>query len=176
MTLYRLALVLILVGGTAQANEPAPLKSYTLTDLKQVVSNSPKCDALRGQLEQFTKHPVSLQFTKQGKEGEHSAQDASGQVTNHTHTTVKQTVNGNLVHTVGMGTFELNKEKIDYVLEVSANLDNPDHRYLYPIILASDSARCYFTALVKPSEETIAAFKQSIRSGAVKKGTNLHQP
>lgn len=170
-----LGVMVLLIPFTSVRAVDSPVKTYTLVDLKQAVSNSPKCDAFYESLKPLTQAPFSLQFNEPSETGERTVQHLGGQLVNHTHTTMKQSVNGNLVHRVGMGTFELNGEKIDYVMEIGADLDNPDHQYLYPTILASDNARCYCTALVKPDEATVTAFKKSIQSGAVAQNTDLHQ-
>jgi hypothetical protein len=171
---------LLLVAGIAIDMEKtvapaAPgLKIYTLADLRRSVTNSEQCKPFYNDLKQLTKKPIKLQFSQNpDNENDVTANDLSGQIKNYTHTMVKQTVSGGAVNRVGMGTFEFKKQKIDYVIEVSGNIDHSNHHYLYPIILASHNAHCYYTALLKPDDETAEAFKQSIRSGAVAKKTDL---
>ncbi len=158
----------------AQADASKPVKTYTLIDLKPVITNSAKCDACLQDLQPLTKAPFSLQFTKQEEEGKHSVTHLSGLIGDHTHTTVMQTVAGNIVHRIGIGTFVINGKKVDYMAMFSADLDNPSHNYLYPITLAFENGHCSYTALLKPSEETVAAFKKNISSGAVSQGLDLH--
>lgn len=162
------------VSVFAAENNSQPVKTYILTDLRKMIGNGPQCDAFNKDLEGLTKNSFVMQFTKQ-EEGKHSVNDLSGQISNHTHTTVKQSVKNNFVQRVGIGTFELNSKKIDYVLSVSADLDNEKHEYLYPMILSTADARCSCSALLKPDAATVEAFKKSIQSGAVAKGTDLHQ-
>ncbi len=160
--------------SAVQADASKPIKTYTLVDLKPVITNSAKCDACLQDLQPLTKAPFSLQFTKHEEEGKHSVAHLSGLVGDHTHTTVMQTVSGNIVHRIGVGTFAINGKKVDYMAMFSADLDNPSHSYLYPITLAFENGHCSYTALLKPSEETVAAFKKNVRSGAVAQGLDLH--
>lgn len=171
-----LVVLLVVVNATdaESISHASSTKTYTLTKLRQVVSNHDECSAFYKDLKQLTKNPVSLQFAPSSK-SRIAAKDSSGQVANHSHSIVKQKVEGGTVHRVVTGEFKLNKQKVDYVAEISANLNNADHQYLYPIILASHNAQCYYTALIKPSDDTVAAFKKSIQSGHAAKGTDIHQ-
>ncbi len=161
---------------SASAEDAPSIKTYTLKDLRPVVSNSGRCDAIHQELKALTQTPLSLQFSKHPeKEGHYLVSDMTGRLKEHTHTRAKQKAEGNRFHRTSTGSFEVNGQKVDYVADISADLDNPGHQYLYPVILAGDNARCYYTALIQPSEETVAAFKESVRSGAAAQGADLHQ-
>ena len=149
-------------------------KTYTLTQLHQVVSNHKECSAFYKELKQLTKNPVTLQFTPASK-SQIAAQDSSGQINNHSHSIMNQEVNGGIVNRTISGNFTMKDQQIDYAAAISAHPNNPDHKYIYPILLASHNAQCYYTALVNPSDETVAAFKKSIQAGHAAKGTDIHQ-
>ncbi len=155
--------------------EPAmpATKSYTLVDLQSVVSNSEHCAPFYEALKQLSEKPVVLEFKKNGHKRTLEVHDHSGQLSHHRHTTLKQKGQGKQLNRMGTGTFEFNHEKMDYLISISANVDNPNYQYLYPIILTSHQGQCYYTALVKPSEETVAAFKRKVASGAAAKGADL---
>jgi len=173
-----LSFSVLFVVTTAHAEDAvssASAKTYLLKDLRQTVSNSDKCSQHLSELQQLVTKPFVLNFAKdESVDGKHLVKDGSGQLDEHTHTTIKNSVDGNRVHRVGMGSFSVKGSKFDYVLEVSANLDNKEHHYLYPVIIAANDANCYYSAVVDPSDETVAAFKKSVESGAVSKGVDLH--
>lgn len=150
-------------------------KTYQLKDLRQVVSNSTECKSLLSGLRQWAKKPVSLQFYPASRRHHHTVKNVSGAGKNHSHKTAEQTIKGGKIHRTGLGSFELNGKKYDYVLEIAGNIDNPRHKYLYPIILFADDAQCYYTALLEPDAKTAQAFRESIASGAAAKGTDLHR-
>lgn len=153
----------------------SPIKTYTLHDLRRVVTNSPQCKPYYNDLKELAKKPISLQLAKTDEKGKHAAKDLSGRMSHHTHTTIKQNAKSNVINRIGMGSFKYKNENIDYVITISGNLDHEDHQYLYPVIFASHDAHCYYTALVKPSQETVESFKQHIRSGKAARGADLSQ-
>ena len=86
--IYFALIVFFAFSGVVRAADtgtsaPQSVKSYTLTNLQQVVSNGPKCAPFYSDLEKLTQNPVSLQFTPQAEDGKHATQDSSGQLLNH---------------------------------------------------------------------------------------------
>ena len=164
----------LIVGCVAVADAPAApaVKSYTLANLSSTVSNSNQCASFLAQLRQLSRQPVKLQFT-QVNENELSATDQSGQVTKYVHTTISQAVDGPLANRYNLGSFEFKGKRVEFVTKIAGNVDNPKHQYVYPAILSSHDGHCTYTALIKPSRDTVEAFKQSIRSGDVHKKTDL---
>lgn len=162
------------VRASVAAEAPAAnIKSYTFKDIRIAVSNSDVCEANLEDLKQLVE-PFSMQFTKTSGEGEHAAEHLSGPITDHTHTVIKQKISGTSIRRVGMGSFKIGETGYDYVMEVAADTANADHHYLYPVILSSSDADCYYTALLDPSDETVAAFKAHVASGAAAEETDLH--
>lgn len=175
-----LAVVVILAipfpsSATKTTQAAAPAKTYELVDLKQVVSNSDKCAVIHHSLEELAKKPFSLQFSPSADSKQHIVKHVDSEVKNHSNMGAKQVANGNKFQRTSFGSLKLKNEKIDYVMEISANLDNHNHQYLYPIILSGDEAQCYYTALVKPDTQTVESFKKSIVAGAATKEVDLHQ-
>ena len=170
-------IALIVTVPAAHAEEQMPTdttKTYSVSDLRLVVSNSTKCDSFYKNLQSLTVKPLKLQFTRDAADSNKcSTKDLSGQLSNHTHTTVKQSVEDDVARRVGVGTFELGKDKVDYVIDIASDPKNDHHLHLYPAILSGDSGRCYCTALVKPSRETVDAFKKHIQTGRFEKGADL---
>jgi len=148
-------------------------RQYTLSNIQSVVSNSEKCAGFHEALQQLSKNSIELAFKKGSHKNDLKAKDASGQLLDLKHTTIKQTEEEGVFHRIGIGSFEFQGEKIDYLVSIAANPSNPDHKYLYPIILESHHAQCYYTALVKPSEETTSKFKDNIGAGHASKGADM---
>jgi hypothetical protein len=171
-----LAALLLITIGLAQAgpkNVAPAKKTYTLVNLQKVVSNSDQCDALYSELEQFVKTPVDLQFANKAATKDLDVKELTGKVVNHNYSIAKQSVLGHTVHRTGLGFFEVDNQKINYIVEISADTEQADFKYLYPIILSGDNGHCYYTALLKPSDATIAAFKKNLDKGLVSKKTDL---
>ncbi|EKD73058.1 MAG: hypothetical protein ACD_45C00473G0012 [uncultured bacterium] len=148
-------------------------KTYKLEDLKNVVSNNSNCKTLYKDLQNLSKKPIEVQFTK-SDESTFIVQDKNNQLTKHNLVIVKQKADQNMINRIVMGALEVNHKKVDYVVEVAGDLNNKSHRYVYPIILAGENARCFFTALVKPDQTTIETFKKNIQAGNVTDGKDLY--
>ncbi|PIR25271.1 MAG: hypothetical protein COX62_07410 [Deltaproteobacteria bacterium CG_4_10_14_0_2_um_filter_43_8] len=129
-------LALTLFSGMLHAatHEAAP-KSYTLKDLRLIVSNGNECKPFYHNLKKFEKNPINLHFETPVK-GKHAVKHASADITNHTHSTVKQTVKNDKVHRIGMGTFDYKQEAVHYVVEVSADLKNEEHKHIHPLLMS----------------------------------------
>lgn len=156
------------------AATPATTKSYTLTDLQRVVSNSENCKPLYKALKKATQHPLVFQFAAQPNHENIAVTDPSNQITSHNYSILKQDIRGTVVHRIGTGTFMLNQQLVDYVIDVSADTSDSHFHYIYPIILLSDNAHCYYTGLIHPDATTVSTFKQNIAAGAVAQKTDLY--
>jgi hypothetical protein len=171
---WSLGFALLITAGVLQAASQDSLKkTYTLVNLQEAVYNSSKCQALYAELETFTKTPIELQFSTKRIGADLEVQESTGKVVRHSYGIARQSSLEHTVHRTGLGLFEVNKEQIHYVIEVSADTQQADFKYLYPIILSGDNGHCYYTALVKPSAETVAAFKKNMVRGLVTKKTDL---
>lgn len=126
-------LVLSVSVGHAVAADRASKtsKPYRLINLNKVVSNSDACKADYYDVKDFTKQDVQLNLANSG---------ASRRVT---------------------GTLEYNHQKLDYVVAVPASAESDKIPLLYPAILSTQNARCYYTALAKPSEAVAATPKKA---------------
>lgn len=170
---YMAAFVLITAGIAYAADIAAPsVKTYSVTDLKSIVSNHSHCQTLYTDLQKVTKKPILLQFIHQSGQS-FAVQDANNKLTKHSYAIVKQDADNNIVNRVGMGSFEVKGNKFDYVVEISGDVKHDNHKYHYPIILSSEAGHCYFTGLVRPSAGTVATFKKSIQTGHASEGSDL---
>ncbi|EKD55364.1 MAG: hypothetical protein ACD_60C00013G0006 [uncultured bacterium] len=165
-----LALSLLAVSAYAADNGA---KTYTLKDLKTAVSNHRHCKALSQDLQNLAKNPIVLQFTKQDQ-GVFTVQDQDNKITRHHLMIVKQNAMGNIMNRVVMGSLEINHKKVDYVVEVAADLTNKNHQYIYPTIISGENSHCFFTALLVPDKKTVAAFKKNVQSGNISDGKDLY--
>lgn len=155
-------------GITYAADTPvsSATKTYFLTQLQSVTSNSPRCESLYRDLQQLTKKSVNLEFTQVDKKN-FVVKDLAGKLVDHNYSIVKQKVKGHLVNRIGMGSFTINNKQINYVIEIAGNTDQKNYDYLYPMILSSDNGRCTYTGVVKPNPETITLLKKNIIDGHV---------
>jgi hypothetical protein len=147
-------------------------KTYQLSDLRRVVSNHENCKPLYHDLQNLAAHPVVLHFSNDSQTN-FTVLDEQGKQAHHTYKILKQDVKNNMVNRIGMGSFELDGKKVEYVIDIAADLNKKDFKYAYPMILSSENAHCYYTALLTPSKETAKAFQQHIQSGAAQKGSDL---
>ena len=158
-------------------NAAAVTKTYQLLHLKTVVSNSQNCAPLFRALVQATQQPLVLQFSpnlsssseNQSKKTTFSVTDNTGQLTSHNYSILQQEVNGPYVHRVGAGSFMLNQQKVDYVIDISADTSQPNFKYSYPAIFSTDNAHCTYVGLVEPDGQSVQDFKKNIDSGLVAK-------
>ncbi len=150
-------------------------KTYTLTKLRKAVANHEECSGFAQTLAQLQRKPLTMQFSAHSGKAKINAEDTSGQVANHTHSILKQSAAKGMIHRVVTGEFEFNGQSVEYVTDIVANLNNPNHEYLYPTILTSHDGQCAYTALIKPSDETVAAFKKNLTTGHAAKGTDIYK-
>jgi hypothetical protein len=159
--------------SNAYATQPSSTKAYTVTNLQRVVSNHANCQLVHHALQQFFKKPVMLQFSSNSDNTNFEAKDLAGKSSDHSYSIIKEDIKDNVVNRVSVGSFMLDKHKINYVVEISADISQKNFKYHYPIILDSESGHCYYTALVKPDAKTVAQFKNNIQNRSVAKGADL---
>lgn len=166
----------LLATNIAMADtKPVVHKTYSIEELKRVVTNSPSCHLIFDSLKELASRHVRLSFTPTGKTGSFTMTDLRGVMKNSTFTILKEKSNSHSINRVGMGSFELDHQKIDYVIQVGVDLNKPAKDYLYPMILSGDTRLCYYSALLKPNENTTMRFKRNILAGKVKQGNDLTQ-
>ena len=168
-----LFLLIVSIASSCVYATEAPLKTYQLKNLQRAVSNHENCAPLYKSLQQLASRPIELEFSSRSEQNNFDVKDMSNRIANHSYQIVKQEINGNMVNRVGMGTFELNHHRLEYMLAISADLDRKNYKYTYPIVISGENAHCFYTAMLQPSNETIAAFKKSIQAGAVNKSVDL---
>ncbi|MDP1574601.1 MAG: hypothetical protein Q8L78_06700 [Coxiellaceae bacterium] len=170
-----LTVTTLLIANIALADTTAtaPHKTYTLVKLQRVVTNSPSCRPIFDSLKSLSSNHIHLSFKPTGEKGNFVVTDLKGVMQNSTFKILKEHVSAQSINRVGMGSFELNKQKIDYVIQVGVDLSKSTKDYLYPVILSGDTHLCYYSALLKPSEETTTAFKKNIQAGTVNNGNDL---
>lgn len=165
---------LAVCSSMALAASSQSFKTYQVTDLKLVVNNSSSCATTYTSLKKWMSQPVSFQFSKDNTQADsYNVTDTSQQPQNHHYTIVSQKANGSVVDRVGMGSFNLNNQPIEYVVSIAADTSQTNFKYIYPVIIASNNAHCYFTALIHPDAATVASFKKHVNSGAAAAKTDL---
>jgi len=147
-------------------------KTYTLSNVALVVSNSDNCGTIFNSLSKLAEQPLKLQFSSTEQNTKFNVKNSEETLKNHSHTIVKQDVS-DTVYRVGTGAFELDGHKVEYVITTSTDVKNENYKHLYPVILSGDSARCYFTALIAPDAETTADFIKDVKSGDAAKAVDL---
>lgn len=151
--------------------DEAPTKTYRLMNLQRVTSNHPNCHTIYQSLQKLTTRSVNFSFASQGDALD--VNDKQSVLKNHTYRIVSQTADNQMVNRVGLGSFDLADNHIEYVITTSADLNKAGYKYLYPMILFSENAHCYYMALLKPNKKTIEDFKKHIQSGSVNNKTDL---
>ena len=159
----------------ADSSISAPFKIYTVSNVERVISNSPECRPTYNALKTLTKKDVRLKFTRTGKSGNFVMTDLDNVLKNLTFTILKEESKPHKINRIGTGSFELNQEKIDYVIQVGVHLNETMTPYEYPMILSANKHFCYYSAILKPSDDTTARFKNNIQKGRVKNGADLTQ-
>lgn len=167
------ALCAVATIATAANTTAIPAKSYTITDLKRIVTNSPNCSPIFDSLKQLASKQVDLTFKPTGRPGHFTMNDPTGTMQNSTFTILKEYLTPGSINRVGMGSFKLNQQQIDYVVQVGVDIKNPTTNYLYPVILSSNTRLCYYTALLKPTADTAMRFTKNIHDNKVKNGSDL---
>jgi hypothetical protein len=158
-----------------------PTKTYEVLRLKQVVSNSEQCQGLYSALKSATEEPIALQFAPHPvKSGHFLVSDANAQLVSHEFTIVKQEVSadGSQISRVGMGSFSLNQHQnsyqVDYVIDVNADVNQANFKYIYPMLLSGVQGHCEYVALIQPDAKTIAALKNNLKAGQVSQKIDLN--
>lgn len=167
-----LSIVILAATGTAFAADAPPTKTYTLSKLQKVDGSDATCKQLLTDLQAYAKKPVVIEFTSKGT-SEFEAKHQENQLINHNYKIIQQAVSENAITRFGMGTFELDNKKLDYVITITADLKNPKTSYTYPMIIAQHASHCVFTAALKPDKNTIAAFKKHIENKNLDNGADL---
>ena len=138
-----------------------------------MVSNSTECSAVYNNLK-VLKKTFSLSFARDTQTaGQYDVTDNKNQLQDHEYSIAQQNTSGQSVSRVILGHFMLKDRRIDYVMDLAGDASQANFKYRYPIILSSNSAHCFFTALVKPDAATQAAFKATIVSGDVAAKTDM---
>lgn len=163
---------LLLLVATASYAADTSVKNYTLKDLKNVVAGDSECKTLHSALLSLGKKPVTLEFANNNN-GEYDVKHQNNKLINHTYKVIQQTTTDTAVNRIGMGTFELDNNKMDYVLQVSVDSKHGNHQYAYPIIISNEKSHCVFTGLLKPDQKTLTAFMRNIREGKLENGKDL---
>lgn len=172
--LCRMKKILFLLCAFSVTAFAAP-KEYFLTSLRPVVFNHNQCSAFYHDLKKISKDPIRFEFSPTSKGGEHAVRDLSGLRTGHRYRIIQQTVKNGRLNRFGLGSFQMKDQKIDYVIHVTANLNNPNHHYLYPVLFTSHEGNCSYSGILDPTDATENAFKRRIQSGHAARGTDLLQ-
>jgi len=149
------------------------LKTYTLSNVALVVSNSDSCGAIFNSLSKLAENELKLEFTSTKEDKKFAVKHSEETLLNHTHAIVKQNSATETVYRVGVGEFEIEGKKVDYVITTSTDIKHPSYKHLYPLILSADNAHCYFTALIQPSADTTEDFIKDVKAGEAQKGADL---
>ncbi len=169
-------IALLTISCTGFANTSSnTTRTYSIQDLKRVVTNDQSCRPIFNALKTMAKDNIQLTFKSTGTQGHFKMMDPTGTIQNPTFTVLKENTDSHSVNRVGMGSFTLNQQKIDYVIQVGIDLNKPVDHYLYPMILSSDTKLCYYSALLKPSNETTMRFKKNIAAKSTEQGSDLTQ-
>src|SRR3990167_8478062 len=80
-------------------------KTYTLKDLKNVVSNHANCKVLYHDLKNLSKKPIVLQFTK-SENATFIVQDQNNKTTNHSLNIIKQNASEHSMNRIVMGALD----------------------------------------------------------------------
>lgn len=167
-----LPIILLAAAGTAYAADAPVTKTYTLSKVQKVDGTDASCKQLLTDLQAYSKKPVVMEFTSKGT-SEFEAKHQENLIVNHNYKIIQQAVSDQAITRFGMGTFELNNKKLDYVITITADLKNPKSTYTYPMIIAQHASHCVFTAALKPDKNTIAAFKKHIENKNLDNGADL---
>ena len=169
------AAVVVIAGAfflTRAVINKGNVKEYSLNNVALVVSNSDNCGALFNALTKLSQNPLELEFSSTKEHKKFSVKDSNDSLKNHFYSIVKQNV-GETVYRVGIGEFEIEGQKVDYVVTASADVKNPNYKHSYPVILSGDNARCHFTAVLNPDADTAEDFVDDVKSGEVEKTADL---
>ncbi len=154
--------------GTKIVLKNSGTKTYTLSNVTLVVSNSENCTAIFDSLTKLAQQPIKLEFISTKEDKKFVVRNSDGSLKNHNHEIVKQNI-GDTPYSVGLGQFELDGKKVDYVITASTDIKNSNYQHLFPVIFASDEARCYLTALIQPSADATEDFIEEMKSGEATK-------
>ncbi|OGT50830.1 MAG: hypothetical protein A3E84_04910 [Gammaproteobacteria bacterium RIFCSPHIGHO2_12_FULL_42_13] len=168
---WTIAIALLIAAHTIYASE-AVTKTYRFSNVKHFVSNRSSCNSFYSELKKLSTKSIALQFTPTSGANFH-VKEMSGSLVNFTYQIVAQDKKDNMISRIGMGSFEINHAKVDYMIEIAGDVKQKNFKYFYPVVLSSSDAHCYYSALLKPGNETVVAFKKHIQSSSVAKQTNL---
>ena len=168
---WSLSLALFAIVTSAHADNAAN-KTYQLTHLQQAVASDNSCNKYFGDLKKLAKKPLSLSFANK-ESAEFNVSDQNNKIINHTYKIIKQSNTDNTINRLGMGSFELDNGKWNYVLQISADAKKPDEKFVYPIIISNEQAHCVYTGELIPDHATVAAFRKNIQSGNHMNGADL---
>ena len=151
----------------------APSKAYTLTNLQKIVAADAGCKKIYIDLQRLTKKPIVLQYTSKDNQSAFDVKHADEEIMNHSYKIIQQNITETSVSRIGSGSFDLDNNKLDYVLQISADLKQTNYKYTYPMIISSEKMHCVYTALLVPDQQTVAAFKKNIQNGNLNNGADL---
>jgi hypothetical protein len=165
-----------LISGGAFAADAQPTstdKNYNIDSLKMVVSNASQCKSLLSELDKTFKKAVTFQSAERTGHSSFNVTEKNNRLMNLTYNIAQENVNGNLLKRIGLGSFNIGKDKFDYVVHISVDGAKKDFRYQYPVIISNDGGECVYTAIVKPSKDTVEAFKKHINENNVANGKDI---
>lgn len=157
---------------TAYAVDAAITRTYVLTNLHEVVSDHSNCKTIMKELHDLQRKPLVLEYISKG-DGEFVVNHEGGLMINHTYKIVQEMKGDETISRTGMGSFELNHHKMDYVLQVTADLKHEAHQFIYPMIITNQDFICVYTAFLKPDRQTISVFKRKLHDDKTTNGADL---
>ena|SRR3990167_58479 len=172
-TIKRILPLLLLAAANAAYAADTQTKSYALANLQKVVASSDSCTKIYSELQALAKKNIVLQYAGNDKQSEFDVKHQGERLINHTYKIIQQTATDTTISRFGMGSFELDNNKMDYVLQISADLNQKNQKYSYPIIITNEKSHCVFTGLLRPDQKTVADFKKNILNHNVDNGADL---
>ena len=157
----------------ADAQTTSTDKNYNIDSLKMVVSNGAQCKTLLGELDKTFKKPVTFQSAERTGHSSFNITEKNNRLVNLTYNIAQESVTGSSLKRIGLGSFNISKDKFDYVVHVTADAGKKDFRYQYPVIISNDGGECVYTGIVKPSKDTVEAFKKNINENNVANGKDI---
>lgn len=167
-----IAIITLALAQSVYAVDGAITRTYVLTNLHEVVSDHANCNMIMKELHDLQRKPITFEYISKG-EGEFMVNHEGGTIINHTYKIVQEAKGNDTLSRTGMGTFELNHHKMDYVLQVTADLKHEAHQFIYPMIITNQDFLCVYTAFLKPDRQTISFFKRSLHNDKITDGEDL---
>src|SRR3990167_8840161 len=107
----KIALALFVVSSfVSPASLAEEEKSYTITNLKTLVSNSKNCFPLFKDLKRAFKKPITLTFNKIN-DTDFTASEKNNTISNTSFKIIKEDIGNNTLHRLGIGSFEVGQKK-----------------------------------------------------------------